>query len=153
MGLDDELATALVNNIAKQETTSSVNNTTFHVRSSSCHLTHPLQHQHVPMSHTVTWLLRPTTTTYQQRCPPQHIAQRRCASALPPRHPHATSHKPNPLKRPRPPKKDDNRPTNAHDRLTTTTTTRNGHNHFQTTTSDHENHQRPPAAHPTAPYL
>ena len=150
MGLDDELATAFVENIAKQEITSSVNNATIHVRSSSCDLTRTLQHQHANVTscdmassfnnhHLPTTL--PTTTTH--RTTTMHI---RPATT-------STSHKPNPRKRPRPPKKDDNRPTNAHDRLTTATTTRNGHDHFQTTTSDHGNQQRPPSAHPTAPYL
>ena len=46
MSLDDELATSLVKNIAKQQNTSSVNKRTIHVRSSSCDLTCTHQHQH-----------------------------------------------------------------------------------------------------------
>ena len=46
MGLDDKLASSLVENIAKQQNTSSVNNMTIHVRSSSCDLMCMCWHQH-----------------------------------------------------------------------------------------------------------
>ena len=140
MGLDDELPTSLVENIAKQQTTSSCDRT--------CNI-----YINMPLLHVVTWPLQPTTTHLPRWPPPQHIAQRRCASALPPRYAHAASHKPNRLKRPRLPKNLDNCPTNVHDRLTMTPTTCDDHNHRQTMTSAHEKHQLPPPAHPTASAL
>ena len=152
MGLDDELATSLVENIAKQHMTSSVNNMAIHMRSSSCDLTHMCQHQHAIVTccdmasstnnHAPTALA--TTTTHRPMT--MHV---RLATTLP----HTTSYKFTRLKRPRLLTNVANCPTHAHDRLTTMPTTRNDHNDRQTTTRAHEQHQRPPPAHLTAPAL
>ena len=129
-----------------------VNNTSTHVRSASGDLTCTFEHQQYchtlwrcffnlqpPRTNTTTLAtttphcpmtlhIRPPTTS-----PPYDFTQRQCQ------------------KRHRLPKKDDNHPTNTHDRLTTTTTARTQHNHPKTTTSAYEKHQQAPPAHPTAP--
>ena len=113
--------------------------------SCSCDLTRTFPHQHASVT---CCDMASSTSNHHAPTPPQHIAQRRCTPALPQHHPHATSHKLDHRKPPRLPKKDDNRPTNAHDHLTTTTTQHNQHNHPQTTTSAHKKDQRPRPADP-----